>query len=78
MLYPHFITPPSCNFSYAEGRTGHDDHRVIFRRTGPDQFDMSPFPDDEDFVFDPSQAEPEHPALAWERLAVLYTRRRRT
>lgn len=73
----HFITPPSCNASYAEGRTGPDDRRVIFRRTGVDQFDMSLFPDDEDFVFDPAHFEPEHPALTWESLAVLYTWRRR-
>lgn len=74
----HFITPPSCNASYAEGRTGPDDRRVIFRRTGVGQFDMSPFPDDEDFVFDPAHVEPEHPELVWERLAVLSRRRRST
>lgn len=55
-----FIAPPSHPFSYAEGRTG-EDRRVIFRTT----VDMSPFPDDEGFIFDPANTAPEHPDLVW-------------
>ena len=73
-----FYTPPSCKgppleVSYCEDHDAHN-HHIIFRRTvdlatGERHFDQSPFPIDEDFVFDPATVEPEHPELTWQRLS---------
>ena len=79
------IVPPSCRnlpavVSYCEGFDAHG-NRFIYRQTiEPGQSprcERSPYPDDEDFVFDPATAAPEHPELAWVDMVVMVMPRRR-